>query len=110
MIPSAFLASVSSGLFVCECVCVRSPQERAVKGTGVWISTCVAGAGDGGVGVGGTERLFLQKPSYLARCRHGGPRRGGGRGGSCGGYRTDGQTAGSDLVVRNRSEYPNCRN
>lgn len=99
VIPSAFSASVSSGLFVHECV--RSPQERAVKGTGVWISTCGRGGREGDQTTVSTETLLSgEMQTWRAR----------GRGGSCGGYRTDGQTAGSDLVDRNRSEYPSRRN
>lgn len=56
MIPSAFSASVSTGLFVHECV--RSPQERAVKGTGVWISTCGRGGREGDQTTVSTETLL----------------------------------------------------
>lgn len=69
-----------------------------MKGTGVWISTSVVG--------GGTNDCFYRNPLIWRdadmedQC---------GGVGSRGGYRTDGQTAGSDLVGRNRSEDPSRR-
>lgn len=70
-----------------------------MKGTGVWISTSVVG--------GRPNDCFYRNPVIWRdadmedQC---------GGVGSRGGYRTDGQTAGSDLVGRNRSEDPNRRN
>lgn len=71
-----------------------------MKGTGVWISTSVVGGKRTTVS---TETLLSGEMQTWRTSVWGGV-------GSRGGYRTDGQTAGSDLVGRNRSEDPSRRN